>query len=289
MHSVAPCHRSAFTLVELLAVIAIIGILVSLLLPAVQAAREAARRTSCFNNLKQVALALHNYESAHRSFPVGCIGCRPPLGASPGSFKVLRLSWNAMILPFIEQRNVHELIDFGETYRSSKNLAAGSQIIPTFLCPSTATTIRTGPTSGDRNANGKWDPGDGLAWTDYGGLYGVSHDGPYLPEHEGVMLYDRRVTFRDITDGTSNTAVIGECTGRDASSQSEWLNGFNLFDQRFNNPINRSQNNELFSDHPGGVNMSFADGHAQFVQENIDQRTLNALLTKAGQEIINFE
>lgn len=279
-------NRTAFTLVELLVVIGIIGILVGLLLPAVQAAREAARKIQCFNNLKQIGLAIHNYESTHQSFPLGCVGCRPPR-PTPG-FMYLRNSWNALILPQLEQSNVHAAFDFGASFRDAVNREAAGTVQPVFLCPSTATTRRVGPTSGDINGNGRWDRGEDLAWTDYGGLFGVSYNGPYLPEHEGVMLYDRRVRFRDITDGTSQTAVVGECTGRDHTSQSEWADGFNLFDQRFDNPINRSQENELFSDHPSGVNMTFADGHTQSIQENIDQAVLNALLTKAGHEVIEM-
>ncbi|MCA9190319.1 MAG: DUF1559 domain-containing protein [Planctomycetales bacterium] len=280
-------RHHAFTLVELLVVIALIGILVALLLPAVNAAREASRRIQCFNNLKQIALALHNYEANHRVFPTGCIGCRPASFPAP-NFQYFRHSWNSLILPQLEQGNVHAAIDFGAAFRDIENLTAGKTVLSVFLCPSTATTQRAGPTSGDINKNGRWDKGEGLAWTDYGGLYGVSYNGASLPQHEGIMLYDRPVRFADISDGTSNTAVIGECTGRDHLAQSEWMDGFNLFDQRFNNPINRSQDNELFSDHPYGVNVAFADGHAQSLNSSMDQITLNALLTKAGHEVVQI-
>lgn len=278
-------HRYGFTLVELLVVIAIIGILVGLLLPAVQAAREAARKIQCFNNLKQISLAMHNYETAHRSFPLGCIGCRPQSYPAP-DFAYLRNSWNALILPQLEQGNVYDQFDFGQPYSSEANRTAASAVLPIFLCPSTSTTSRRGQTTGDVNGNGQWNSGDDLAWSDYGGIFGVSYNGPYLPEHLGIMLYDRAVRLRDVLDGTSNTIIVSECTGRDETAQSEWANGFNLFDQRFDNPINRSQNNELFSDHPYGVNAAFADGHAQSLSQNIDQLVLNALLTKAGHEIV---
>lgn len=279
-------RTAAFTLVELLVVIAIVGVVLGLLLPAVQAAREAARKIHCFNNLKQIALAIHNYESSYRSFPVGCVGCRPATFPAPAGFRYLKNSWNALLLPQLEQSAVHARFDFGASFRDAANRHAAGTVLSVFLCPSTVTTAREGSTTGDVNGNGAWDSGDDLAWTDYGGLYGVSHNGPYLPEHEGIMLYDRRVQMRDVTDGTSNTAVIGECTGRDHTAQSEWADGYNLFDQRFDNPINRSQNNELFSDHPAGVNTAFADGHAQSLAESIDQQVLNALLTKAGHEVV---
>lgn len=279
-------RRWAFSLVELLVVVAVIGVLVSLMLPAVQAAREAARRVHCFNNLKQIALALHLYETAHSCFPTGCIGCRPARFPPPPNFRYLQHAWNTLILPQLELGNVHAQYNFEVPFRDALNRRAAGKVLPVFLCPSTATTDRTGPTSGDVNGNARWDPGEDLAWTDYGGLYGVSHNGPYLPAHEGIMLYDTRVSLRDVQDGTAHTAVIGECTGRDHVAQSEWADGFNLFDQRFDNPINRSQNNELFSDHPDSVNLAFADGHAQAISEHIDQQTLNALLTKAGGEVV---
>ncbi|HBE66786.1 MAG TPA: hypothetical protein DDW52_01425, partial [Planctomycetaceae bacterium] len=193
-----------------------------------------------------------------------------------------------LILPQLEQQPLYNQYDFNHAYRSQQNHAAASTALSVFLCPSTATTKRTGPTSGDINGNGQWDPGEDLAWTDYGGIFGVSHNGPYLPSHFGIMLYDRAVRLRDVTDGTSNTVIVSECTGRDHAAQSEWADGFNLFDQRFDNPINRSQNNELFSDHPYGVNAAFADGHAQALSQNMDQKVLNALLTKAGQEIVSL-
>jgi prepilin-type N-terminal cleavage/methylation domain-containing protein/prepilin-type processing-associated H-X9-DG protein len=278
---------NGFTIVELLVVLAITGVLIALILPAVQSAREAARGLSCLNNLRQIGLAIHNYEASHRTFPSGCVGCRPPSNVHPSTFSYRMFSWNCLILPYLEQENLHSKIDFSVGHFELRNLEAAGTELPVFLCPSMSTTKRKGPTTGDINGNGRWNRGDGLAWTDYGGLYGVSHNGPFLREHEGVMLYDRRIGTRDILDGMTNTAVIGECTGRDHSADGEWANGFNLFDQRFNNPINRTQDNELFSDHPHGVNLAFADGHGQFVSENIDQAVLNALLTRAGNEIVS--
>ncbi|MFN7290253.1 MAG: DUF1559 domain-containing protein [Pirellula sp.] len=277
---------TGFTIVELLVVLAIIGVLVALILPAVQVAREAARRVGCLNNLRQIGLAIHNYEASLRSFPSGCVGCRPPSNVQPSAFQYRMFSWNCLVLPYLEQENLHSKFDFSTGHYELRNLEAAGTVMPVFLCPSMSTTKRKGPTTGDINGNGRWNRGDGLAWTDYGGLYGVSHNGPFLREHEGAMLYDRRISTRDILDGTTNTAVVGECTGRDHAADGEWANGFNLFDQRFNNPINRSQDNELFSDHPQGINMAFADGHGQFISENIDQVVLNALLTRAGSEIV---
>lgn len=280
--------RAGFTLIELLVVTAMIAVLIALLLPAVQAAREAARRAACANNMRQIAIGLHNYESTHGSFPIGCQGCRPPTFPPPPGFQFKRTSWNTSLLPFLEQTAVADRYRFDEAYNAAANREAAGTVLAVFLCPSTATTERDGPTTGDRNGNGHWDPGDDLAYTDYGGLYGVSFDTPsILPEHEGVMLYDRVIRMRDVTDGLSNTAAIGECTGRGHGSQSEWANGHNVFDQRYNNGINRTRNNEIWSDHPQGAYVAFCDGHMTFLAESIAQDVLIALLTRAGGEITN--
>ena len=133
-------QRRGFTLVELLVVIAIIGILVSLLLPAVQAARETARRIECTNNLKQVGLALHNYESAHRTFPPGFIsrttGPWPGGGNSPVPEVGPGWSFFAMILPQLEQAGLHSQIDFRLPISSPANQAARSTKVKAFQCPS---------------------------------------------------------------------------------------------------------------------------------------------------------
>ncbi len=282
-----PPRPRGFTLIELLVVIAIIAVLIAILLPAVQFAREAARRASCLSNMRQIGLALHNYESTYGCFPVGCQECLPPSFPPPPGFKFKRTSWNASLLPFLEQPAVYEQYRFDEPFDVAANLASAGTVLPIFLCPSTATTKRNGATTGDENGNGAWDKGDGLAFTDYGGLYGVSFNTPQiLPAHRGMMVYDQAVRMRDVIDGLSNTAAVGECTGRDGSAQSEWANGHNVFDQRFNNGINRSQNNELWSDHPDGCNLVFSDGHAKFVGEHIDQNALNAILTRAGHEVV---
>lgn len=280
-------RRHAFTLIELLVVIAIIAILIALLLPAVQQVREAARRMSCLSNLKQIALALHNYESQHRCFPIGCMECVPPSFPPPPTFRARQIAWNAYILPQLEQANVYNLFDFNAAFRAAGNQAAAGTPLSVFLCPSAWQGDRPGPDSGDVNGNGAFDPGDGLAWTDYGGLFGVSHDTPtILPEHEGMMIYDRVVRMRDVTDGLSNTLAIGECTGRGNALQAHWANGQNLFDQRHDLPINITRDNELYSDHTGGVNVALADGSARFLGESIDQSILIGLLTRSGGEVI---
>lgn len=264
------------TLVELLVVVAVVAALVALLLPAVQSAREAARRTSCMNNLRGIGCAIYGHESARRTFPVGCLECTT---RAPRK----QIAWNAFILPFAEEPGVAAAFDFAFSYRSSQNRVAAGHVVRMFLCPSTTRTRRTGPTTGDRNRNGRWDAGDGLAYTDYGGMFGVGHAVPQpLPEHAGVMQYERPTAAKQVTDGLSHTALIAECTGRDASYQSEWANGQNIFDQWHTNGINVTQNNEIWSDHPGMAGMVFCDGHVEFVHESVEQAVLLAMLTRAG-------
>lgn len=194
--------RAGFTLVELLVVIAIIGILVGLLLPAVQAAREAARRMSCQNNMKQIGLALLNYESATKTFPAAQVaGTTENIG---GRYNQAWLSWSgfAMLLPYIEQGNVYNQIDWG--FRWDRNLAGNvnntqgtRSRIPSFTCPS--------------------DPGADVSYTanmaptSYGLSAGpVTHWDMRRGQRKGLATLYETTKIRDITDGTSNTLAALE-------------------------------------------------------------------------------
>ena len=276
-------RRRGFTLVEILVVIGIVAVLIAILLPGIQSAREAARRSNCENNLHQIGLALTSFEAAHRTFPRGCVECDYHL---PQPRR--QLAWNAWLLPFLEESACAAALDLNKPYQSQENQKGAATVIAAFLCPSTARTTRTSPTTGDRNGNGRWDPGDNLAYTDYGGLFGVSFPTPTIrPEHQGVLIYEEAIAAREVLDGLSKTAIVGECTGRDYRYSSEWVNGQNLFDQRHNNGINKTQDNELWSDHPGGVQLAFCDGHVEFISETIGQSNLIALLTRRGGESTN--
>lgn len=229
------------------------------------------------NNLREIGCGIYGHEMSRKVFPVGCLGCQGP------PFPLRQIAWNVFILPFVEQSAAAAAFDQRFSYRSAENRAAAGVILPMFLCPSTSRTIRSGRTTGDRNRNGRWDAGDDLAYTDYGGMFGVGYPVPKpLPEHAGVLQYERPTAARQITDGLSHTALVAECTGRDGTYQSEWANGQNIFDQWYANGINRSQNNEVWSDHPGMAGMVFCDGHVEFVQESIEQAVLLALLTRAA-------
>lgn len=198
--------QRAFTLVELLVVIAIIGVLVALLLPAIQAAREAARRSSCSNKLKQIALALHNYHDTYDTFPPEAIWHGNARGTTPTATTVRNYTWITLLLPYIEQAPLHSQIDFrlpalAEFDRIQVNGAPARGLnLPSLFCPS----------------DFKWEEAPrGFGVTSYAGNGGWAHH-RYKRDiwRCGVFpLYDG-VRIADITDGTSNTAMVSETTTR---------------------------------------------------------------------------
>ena len=267
--------RNAFTLVELLVVIAIIGILISLLLPAVQAAREAARRISCSNNLRQIGIGLHGYHGVHQCFPPGGIELRMPLN----NLSKRQIAWSAFLLPFIEQNSLHQQIDFTKAFDHEDNAEAAANVVMTYICPSVSRSSYLV---------------DGRGATDYGGIYGERIQFPGEPARQnnppkGVMLYDRAISIVEITDGTSHTLIISEDGGW---PDGQWINGRNIFDQAYaiNFPPDPENGiypeNEIRSDHPGGANGVFCDGSVRFLTESMDLRTLAAICSRAGGEII---
>lgn len=276
----ARTHRG-FTLVELLVVIALIGALVAILLPAVQAAREAARRTQCRNNLKQIGLGLNGYLLAKSTFPIGCVGCdfRAPLKTWS--------SWNLRLLPFIEQRPLRQLYDDTKPYYHADNRAAVSTNIPTFLCPSSASEILA----------------DQRAPTDYGGMSGIegaAWNAPpgskYLrhPRALGVLLYESPTQPAEISDGLAYTVIAAECVRRamrlegvELAYQAAWANGHNCLAQGQDTRINQSPDNEIYSQHPEAAGVVYCDGHVEFLNESIEQHVLTSLLTRAGGEVVD--
>ncbi|MDX1930291.1 MAG: DUF1559 domain-containing protein [Pirellulaceae bacterium] len=209
--------RSAFTLVELLVVIAIIGILVGLLLPAVQAAREAARRMSCSNNIRQLGLALHNYESAHKVIPPSRISISSPV--------VFQQSWVSMILPFIEQNTVYSAYQHGQPWFAAVNDPLTTVKLPTMTCPS-APSDREYPTQNLYSAitnNTRTSARPIWGYSDYGSINAVRNAAfvasglPSLGAREVFGAMGRGpagVKFATITDGLSNTIVVAEGAGR---------------------------------------------------------------------------
>jgi prepilin-type N-terminal cleavage/methylation domain-containing protein len=183
-------NRRGVTLIELLVVIAIIGVLVSLLLPAVQAAREAARRTQCANNLKQVGLALHQHHGAHQEFPAGVI-------AEGSDFRDGLHSGFTQLLPYLEKQNLHQAYDFDSSWRSANNLAVAQSRLVQLLCPSSVHEV---PQDGGF-------PG---APTDYAFSKGPLAYLCETPASNGVFDINSRVRLAEITDGAAHTFALGE-------------------------------------------------------------------------------
>lgn len=183
-------NRPGFTLVELLVVIAIIGILIGMLLPAVQQVREAARRISCANNLKQMALALHNYQSAHKCFPPGVVD-------NDDNLQDAMHSGFVYMLPYIEQTNLYDRYDLSTDWKSAQNLPLASYTIPIFHCASNNSQV-------EQNGGVT---GTSLDYALNKGSLAYLHDQGL---RDGMFDVNSRTSFASIRDGSSNTLMMGE-------------------------------------------------------------------------------
>lgn len=281
-----------FTLIELLVVIAIIAILISLLLPAVQQAREAARRTQCRNNLKQIGLALHNYHDAYHGFPSGWIETSTQWGL-PAADTVNGFGWGAMILPYIEQSNLYNRINFDAplltepdrdpaTPQLENNATlVANQALAAFQCPSDVGPDRQDNWHFTHNATHKLlDAGT----SDYVGNFGTWAIQLYdsrSAEGEGIFFRNSHIHIRDITDGTSNTFLVGErkWTGVDAMGSPHlgdayWMGTIDNWATDITATVSRYMNHghqaSYSSAHTGGATFLLCDGSVRFVSENIN-------------------
>ena len=261
-------RRVGFTLIELLVVIAIISVLIALLLPAVQQAREAARRTQCLNHLKQVGLALHNYHDVHGRFPPGWVS------SDSNGF-----SWMARILPQLDQGNLFQKINFAEASHSNPaNLTVIQTALKVFRCPTD-----DGPDRYFQNSSITGRSVADQAVSNYVGNSGTlcfpNNTTVHFPT-DGAFFRNSGISMRDIVDGTSNTFLVGERRWARspvasnfgdaywATTSDDWIQdvlataGVNL-----NSPTFSAR---FSSRHTGGANFLFADGSVRFVGDALD-------------------
>lgn len=281
--------RRGFTLIELLVVIAIIAVLIALLLPAVQQAREAARRSACKNNMKQIGLALYNYESTHGVFPIGVLGSTGGTAAN----NVLT-TWQTLLLPFIEQPALYEQYDFNRRFDHAANADVVNKTLQIYLCPSQTDA--------------------GLVSNLYGSSHYAGNAGTTPGADDGMVYPLSAIRLRDITDGASNTISTGEIAydlggwARGAINSGSgggggggqgfargvlrwWKASAACAQPGFNPPVTTCSSStersfQFSSPHVSGIHFSLADGSVKFVSENMDVQLFKSALTRAGGEVV---
>ena len=294
-------NKNGFTLVELLVVIAIIGILIGMLLPAVQQVREAARRIHCANNCRQLGLAVLNYESAHKHFPAGWTSSDTDPLAGPG------WGWSAHILPFAEAQNISANIDFNVEIEDEIQHEAIENGIPVFFCPSE--TDSTPLVNLDEHIEHDDDDHDDIhdptqdheheeLWvgrSNYSGVFGSTEieDSPLMGN--GIFYANSYVTFGQMTDGSSNTIMVGE--RRNDLGTISWVGVVPDVDEPFARIVavtdhapndDHGHFEDFRSYHPGGINVTLGDGSTHFVNNAIDETTFQALGTRSGGEVVSI-
>jgi prepilin-type N-terminal cleavage/methylation domain-containing protein/prepilin-type processing-associated H-X9-DG protein len=295
-----PRRSPGFTLIELLVVIAIIAVLISLLLPAVQAAREAARRVQCVNNLMNIAIAIQNYESSYELLPPGVINDTGPIQNIPKGYHA---GWMLQLLPFLEQGAVARRFDDRVGVYAAENSTARGIVIRIFLCPSDSGSARGGPGSFGTNN------------------YAACHndiEAPIDVTNTGVFFLNSHLRSEDISDGTANTLYVGEKRLADAAlgwasgtrdtlrntgtplNKTVALAGF--FPDEEENPVpndpgpNAAPAGKSFtqvggfgSSHPGGANFSFGDGSVRFLKNSINAKVYGYLGNRADGELVSAD
>jgi prepilin-type N-terminal cleavage/methylation domain-containing protein/prepilin-type processing-associated H-X9-DG protein len=310
-----------FTLVELLVVIAIIGILVALLLPAIQSAREAARRTQCLNNLKQMGLAVLNYESTRKYFPRGRWNLLPTDTGKHNvpdrpSAKSNDASWAVVVLPYAEEQNIASQYDLKKEWFHIDNRPPVSYPLAVFVCPSVPERSRFDvnfttdpkPAAGDYGStngvgSGVWNLHPELGTYPGNVINGGGEDNAQVIGVMTKALLRQPCRVKDITDGTSKTLLIAEDAGRPdpytdghpgnisglqipIGAGTGWADPDSGFTLNTEPVVNHHNNGEIFSFHPGGAQVCFADGSTRFLSSSLDTLVGIGLVTRAGGEIV---
>lgn len=290
--------RGAFSLVEVLVVIGIVGVLIALVVPAVQRVREAGNRTQCANNLRQIGLALHQYQGAHKAFP-------PGMSYQDGTDPYLYMSWNTRLLPFLEQEALwKEAVSayalYPDPFWHSPPHPMGA-VLSVFGCPTDGRALQVGQVGSSQ-----------VGFTSYLGVEGVNQY-----RLDGILFVDSRVRFEDVTDGTSNTLMVGERPpadngylsfgwwyagwGQEKNGTADMVLGveeYNTGSYAANCPpgpysygpgsVNKECDRfHFWSAHSGGANFLFVDGSVRFVAYSA-ATFMPALATRGGGEAVNL-
>jgi prepilin-type N-terminal cleavage/methylation domain-containing protein/prepilin-type processing-associated H-X9-DG protein len=306
-HTSAPRRPRGFTLIELLVVIAIIAVLIAMLLPAVQAAREAARRAQCCNNLVQIGIALQNYESSHERLPPGVVNVSGPV---LDQAKGYHFGWLAQILPYCEQGNIYNHLNFRLGVYEAQNMTSRCLMVESFLCPSDGVSNRRGAT--------------GLAMSNYAGCHN-DLETPIAANNNGVLFLNSSVRYEDITDGSSLT--IFACEKTNDGLDEGWASGtratlrnmgsrpiasgrrgpggkqlFEVVDENDNVSVAAGADGaatalqdalkfvgSFGSRHPGGRNVAMGDGSVRFIKSTMANTIGRRLANRADGELISSD
>jgi prepilin-type N-terminal cleavage/methylation domain-containing protein len=282
-----PVKVRGFTLIELLVVIAIIAILIALLLPAVQQAREAARRCQCRNNVAQLGLALHNYELSYGGFPPGTVNPDGPVENKPEGYHV---GWTVQLLPYIDQSQLFKAFDFTEGVYSEKNSTVRKARVSVFNCPSEPHAYLS---SGEQSS---------ISQSNYAAVF--HHEkAPINVGTSGVMTLNSFVRTEQIEDGLSGTIFLGE--RRVTNGDLGWVSG-TLSTMAFGAGINLEQTERqraqkpqtgaseqpedgFGSAHVGGAHFLMGDGSVRFMSQNLDPQVLRQLCMIADGQPLSGE
>jgi prepilin-type N-terminal cleavage/methylation domain-containing protein/prepilin-type processing-associated H-X9-DG protein len=282
-------RRPGFTLIELFVVIAIIGVLVALLLPAVQAAREAARRLTCTNNLRQIGLALHGYHDVHGFLPMGYT-------YSPGYVRG-GFGWGAMVLPNLEQRPLFDATNFSLALWNAANTTTSTTALKMYLCPS------------DDTSEGRFLEREGFRYakTSYVAAFGPGNMDANPDDRRGIFSRNSGTTFAQITDGLSQTLAGGERhngtfavaigSHEHFDAETVWVGAVKedpdddhvhttLFQASHTPSSGSMDDQDAASRHPGTTNFLFGDGSVRPLKYTINLGVYQALSSKAGGEAV---
>lgn len=284
--------QRGFTLIELLVVIAIIAILIALLLPAVQQARAAARRTQCRNNLMQLGLALHNYDMSFEMLPPGTVNPDGPIRNEPKGY---HMGWIVQLLPQLEQSHMFRKTDFSQGAYGDNNKQVRQTLISVLSCPS--------------DYDSRYDvDGVGMVYSSNYACVFSGTDTAIDTKNNGLMFLNSSVSFREIRDGSSNTVVFGEKVNPRETTDLGWMSGtsatlrhtgvginqgwdiakyFSRTETGPTEPPNATATGGFSSQHSGGALFMLADGSARFLSEHVDSKLFSNLGNREDMELLS--